>query len=135
MHREEDMGGFIIPGTPDLQRLHTVMKEIEKASLEMQFPANHHVAAENFLISFRQSSQPYQFCKYIIENSQVPYAMFVASDTIQDAAQREWKFLTDENKSDLLLFCINIVLNHSVPTEAYVQAKLSSVAAKLFKRG
>jgi len=59
----------------------------------------------------------------------------VASDTIQDAAQREWKFLTDENKSDLLLFCINIVLNHSVPTEAYVQAKLSSVAAKLFKRG
>lgn len=36
MHREEDMGGFIIPGTPDLQRLHTVMKEIEKASLEMQ---------------------------------------------------------------------------------------------------
>ncbi|XP_019108194.2 uncharacterized protein LOC104907672 isoform X2 [Beta vulgaris subsp. vulgaris] len=92
-------------------------------------------AAEATILSLSQSPQPYQACKYILENSQVATAKFQAAAAIRDASLREWGMLTPVDKTSLISFCLCFVMQHASSSESYVQAKVSSVAAQLLKRG
>ncbi|KAK8956358.1 hypothetical protein KSP40_PGU008631 [Platanthera guangdongensis] len=78
---------------------------------------------------------PYQSCRFILENSQLPNARFQAASAIRDAAIREWGILTDENKRSLILYCLQYATDHANVPDAYVQVKVTSVAAQLLKRG
>ncbi|OWM67306.1 hypothetical protein CDL15_Pgr000758 [Punica granatum] len=70
-----------------------------------------------------------------LKNSQVANARFQAAGAIRDAAIREWSFLSAEDRRNLVNFCICFALQHANSPEGYVQAKVSSVAAQLIKRG
>ncbi|THU73129.1 hypothetical protein C4D60_Mb04t19540 [Musa balbisiana] len=75
------------------------------------------------------------FSLYPSENSEVPNARFQAAGAIGDAAIREWGMLTNENRKSLILFCLHYVMEHASAADAYVQLKVSAVAAQLVKRG
>ncbi|XP_062084394.1 uncharacterized protein LOC133790677 isoform X2 [Humulus lupulus] len=129
------MQGFSeIGGSQDLAQLLSTMHTIELACTSIQMHMNP-TEAEATLLSLSQSQQPYQACKYILENSQVANARFQAAAAIRDAAIREWSVLTSDDKRNLISFCLCYVMQHANSPEGYVQAKVSSVAAQLLKRG
>ncbi|XP_057476244.1 uncharacterized protein LOC130764171 isoform X2 [Actinidia eriantha] len=92
-------------------------------------------AAEATILSLCQSPRPYQACQFILENSRVANARFQAAAAVRDAAIREWTLLTADEKKSLISFCLCFVMQHASSPEGYVQAKVSSVAAQLMKRG
>ncbi|KAH9698830.1 exportin-4 protein [Citrus sinensis] len=134
-------------GPADLAKLQSIMHSIEIACSSIQVSnAYVHVyifmemhvnpaAAEATILGLCQSPQPYKACQFILENSQVANARFQAAAAIRDAAMREWSFLTADEKKSLIGFCLCFVMQHASSPEGYVQAKISSVAAQLMKRG
>lgn len=118
----------------DLGRFQSIMQAIELACSSIQMHVNP-AAAEATILSLSQYPQPYQACKFILENSQVANARFQAAGAIRDAALREWGILTSADKGGLISFCLCFVIQHASSPEGYVQAKVSSVAAQLLKRG
>lgn len=121
-------------GTPDLAQLQAIMHTIELACSSIQMHVNP-AAAEATILSLTRSPRPYQACQFILENSQMANARFQAAAAIRDAAIREWVFLTADEKRGLISFCLCFVMQHASSPEGYVQAKVSSVAAQLLKRG
>ncbi|XP_057550159.1 uncharacterized protein LOC130828285 isoform X1 [Amaranthus tricolor] len=118
----------------DLARFQSIMQTIEHACSLIQMHANP-VDSETSILSLSQSPQPYQACKYILENSRMANAKFQAAAAIRDASLREWGILTSVDKRSLISYCLCFVMQHASSPEGYVQAKVSSVAAQLLKRG
>ncbi|XVF06407.1 hypothetical protein REPUB_Repub06bG0046100 [Reevesia pubescens] len=127
------MQGFS-DGGADFGQLQSTMHTIEVACTSIQMHINP-TAAEATILSLSQSPQPYKACQFILENSQVANARFQAAAAIRDAAIREWGFLSTEERRSLVSFCLCFVMQHASSPEGYVQAKVSSVAAQLMKRG
>ncbi|XP_031502482.1 uncharacterized protein LOC116265754 isoform X3 [Nymphaea colorata] len=123
-----------VPDGGDLARLHATMQAVEDACNSIQMHSNPS-AAEATLVSLRQSSKPYQTCRFILENSHLANAKFQAASAIRDAAIREWGFLSLEEKQSLITYCLCFILRSPASSEAYVQAKVSAVGAQLMKRG
>ncbi|KAL5566868.1 hypothetical protein UlMin_030032 [Ulmus minor] len=121
-------------GQPELAQLQATMHAIEQACTLIQMQLNL-AEAEAIISSLSQSHQPYQTCKFILENSQVADARFQAAAAIRDAAIREWGCLSNDDKRNLISFCLAFVVQHANSPERYVQVKVSSVAAQLLKRG
>ncbi|OAY65299.1 Exportin-4, partial [Ananas comosus] len=117
-------------GLPDLAHLQATMNAIEHACSLIQMHMNP-AEAESVIASLHSSHMPYQTCRFIIETSKVPNARFQAAGAIGDAAIREWGILTDENKRSLIIFCLQYVMEHASAPDAYVQSKVSAVAARL----
>ncbi|KAA8534671.1 hypothetical protein F0562_032188 [Nyssa sinensis] len=126
--------GYQNSGPPDLAQLQATMRAIELACSSIQMHVNP-AAAEATILSLCQSPRPYQACQFILENSQLANARFQAAAAIRDAAIREWGFLTADDKRSLISFCLCFLMQHASSSERYVQAKVSSVAAQLMKRG
>lgn len=123
------------PGAPvDLPHLQSTMMAIEHACSSIQMHINP-AESEKMLILLRQSPMPYRSCRFILENSQLANARFQAASAIRDAAIREWGILTEENQKSLILYCLCYVMERANATDAYVQSKVSAVAAQLIKRG
>ncbi|XP_066370487.1 uncharacterized protein [Miscanthus floridulus] len=121
-------------GAPDPQQLQATMLAIEQACSLIQLHMNPS-EAETVITSLRSSLMPYQACRFILETSQMPNARFQAAGAIGDAAVREWGILTDDNKRSLIIYCLNYVMEHASSPDGYVQSKVSTVAARLLKRG
>ncbi|CAI9759869.1 unnamed protein product [Fraxinus pennsylvanica] len=119
---------------PDMAQLQATMRSIELACSSIQMHANP-AAAEATILSLNQSPQPYQACQFILENSELANARFLAAGAIRDAAIREWSFLETDYKKSLIRFCWLFIMKHAGSHEGYVQAKVASVAAQLLKRG
>ncbi|KAJ8760582.1 hypothetical protein K2173_015249 [Erythroxylum novogranatense] len=120
-------------GPSDLAHLQSTMQAIEFACAAIQMQMN--PTAEATILALNQSPQPYNACIYILENSQVANARFQAAAAIRDAAIREWGFLSNDDRRNLISFCLSYGIQHASSPEGYVQAKVSSVAAQLMKRG
>ncbi|KAK9292418.1 hypothetical protein L1049_020388 [Liquidambar formosana] len=118
----------------DLAHLQSTMHAFELACNSIQMHVNP-AAAEATILSLGQSPRPYQACQFILENSLVANARFQAAAAIRDAAIREWGFLAADDRRSLISFCLRFVMQHACSPEGYVQAKVSSVAAQLMKRG
>ncbi|XP_059628544.1 uncharacterized protein LOC132271236 isoform X3 [Cornus florida] len=127
--------GYQNGGPFDLAHLQATMREIELACSSIQQMHVNPAAAEATILSLCQSPRPYQACQFILENSQLASARFQAAAAIRNAAIREWVFLTADDKRSLISFCLCYVMQHASSPERYVQAKVSSVAAQLMKRG
>lgn len=121
-------------GAPDLSQLQSTKEAVERACSLIKTHLNPG-EAEKIIMSLRLSPLPYQSCRFILETSQMPNARFQAAGAIGDAAIREWGMLTDENKRSLISFCLCYVMEHAGAADAYVQLKVSAVAALLIKRG
>ncbi|KAJ7517651.1 hypothetical protein O6H91_21G033100 [Diphasiastrum complanatum] len=122
------------PSSANHERLHATMQAVEQACVALQ-AASTRVVAEASLLVFRRSSQPIPACRYILEHSSVAVARFQAAATIQESAIREWALLSPEDKDNLRIYCLHYVISRAEAPEAYVQAKVLSVAAVLLKRG
>ncbi|KAH1079458.1 hypothetical protein AAZX31_19G233900 [Glycine max] len=127
------MQGFTA-ATTDFTELQSTMRAIEHACTSIQMHINPG-ASEAVILSLGQSSQPYKTCQFILENSQVATARFQAAAAIREAAIREWGFLSADDKKGLISFCLCYVMQHTSSPDGYVQAKVSSVATQLMKRG
>ncbi|KAL1350471.1 hypothetical protein HN51_014532 [Arachis hypogaea] len=127
-------GGGGAAGPSDLAQLQSTMQAIELACTSIQMHINP-AASEAVILSLGQSSQPYKTCKFILENSQVATARFQAAAAIREAAIREWGFLSADDKRGLISFCLCYTMQHASSPDVFVQAKVSSVAAQLMKRG
>ncbi|EFJ09353.1 hypothetical protein SELMODRAFT_129863 [Selaginella moellendorffii] len=92
-------------------------------------------SAEATLLAFRKSPHPFYACQYILENSQVATAKFLAAATIQEAAIREWTLISPEEKSRLRSYCLQYVMARVETSEGYILSKILSVVAALLKRG
>ncbi|XP_028556414.1 exportin-4 [Dendrobium catenatum] len=124
-----------LPGDPvDVLELEATMHAVEHACSLIRMHASP-LEAEQLLVFLSKSPMPYQSCRFILENSQMPNARFQAASAIGDASMREWGVLTDENKRNLILYCLHYATKHASATDAYVQVKVSAVAAQLLKRG
>ncbi|KAM7532194.1 hypothetical protein LguiB_035604 [Lonicera macranthoides] len=121
-------------GPLDVTQLQATMQAIEIACGSVQMHVNP-AAAEATILALCQSSRPYQACQFIMENSQLANARFQAAGAIRVAAIREWGFLTADDKRSLISFCLCFIMQHASSPEGFVQAKVSSVAAQLMKRG
>ncbi|XP_027349597.1 exportin-4 isoform X2 [Abrus precatorius] len=126
------MQGFT--ATTDLAELQSTMRTFELACTSIQMHINP-VASEAVILSLGQSSQPYKTCQFILENSLVAAARFQAAAAIREAAIREWGFLTADDRRGLISFCLCYAMQHASSPDGYVQAKVSSVATQLMKRG
>ncbi|KAK7337953.1 hypothetical protein VNO77_18547 [Canavalia gladiata] len=126
------MQGF--GATTDMAELQSTMRAIELACTSIQMHINPG-ASEAVILSLGQSSQPYKTCQFILENSLVATARFQAAAAIREAAIREWVFLTADDKRGLIRFCLCYAMQHASSPDGYVQAKVSSVASQLMKRG
>ncbi|KAI4350108.1 hypothetical protein L6164_010625 [Bauhinia variegata] len=129
------MQGYTERGGPtDSAQLQSTMQAIELACASIQMHINP-AASEATILSLGQSPQPYKTCQFILENSMVANARFQAAAAIREAAIREWALLTADDKRGLISFCLHYVMQHAISPDGYVQAKVSSVAAQLMKRG
>lgn len=123
------------PGGPtDASQMHSTMIAIEQACSSIMMHVNPEESEKLFML-LRQSQMPYKSCRFILENSQLPNARFQAASAIKDAAIREWGVLTQDNKRNLILFCMSYVMKHANSSDTYVQSKISGVTAQLLKRG
>ncbi|CAL5194582.1 unnamed protein product [Lathyrus oleraceus] len=126
------MQGF--SANTDFSELQSSMRAIELASTSIQMQINP-AASEAIVLALGQSSQPYKTCQFILENSLVATARFQAAAAIREAAIREWGFLNADDKKSLISFCLCYAMQHASSPDGYVQAKVSSVATQLMKRG
>ncbi|KAF2306990.1 hypothetical protein GH714_023093 [Hevea brasiliensis] len=120
-------------GSADLAQLQSTMQAIEFACSSIQMHMNP-AAAEATILSLNQSPQPYKACQFILEFSSSKCEVSSGCSNSRCCYQ-EWGFLTTEDKKSLISFCLYYVMQHASSPEGYVQAKVSSVAAQLIKRG
>lgn len=121
------------PGRAEVDRLHATMQAVEQACSAIQMHINP-AAAEATLLDFRRSPHPYQACQFILEQSHMANARFQAAAAIQEAALREWGFLSVNEKNGLRMYCLQYAIAHATAPEGYVQVKVAAVAAVLTKR-
>lgn len=121
------------PGRAEVDRLHATMQAVEQACSAIQMHINP-AAAEATLLDFRRSPHPYQACQFILEQSHMANARFQAAAAIQEAALREWGFLSVNEKNGLRMYCLQYAIAHANAPEGYVQVKVAAVAAVLTKR-
>ncbi|KAI5070172.1 hypothetical protein GOP47_0014515 [Adiantum capillus-veneris] len=111
-----------------------IMQTFEQACAALQIP-HERAAGELVLLAFRRSPQPFEVCQFIMEHSQMANARFQAAAALQESAIREWGLLTADEKTNMRIYCLHYVMARAAASEAYVQLKVSAVAAVLMKRG
>lgn len=91
--------------------------------------------AEQTLQEFRCSAEPYESCKYILENSKDPLAQFHAIAAIRDASIREWdSVLNPEYRIFIIQYLLSKSLENVENVSALVVRQLGSCTATLLKR-
>lgn len=89
--------------------------------------------AEKILLEFKSSKSPYDFSRYLLQNSNDSYTLFQAVSTIQDAALREWPLLATETVIALQDFLFSYLIGNQ-NIEKYVQKQILQTVAVFYKR-
>jgi len=139
----ESSGGVVLPfgsrskSAFEVSPRHSlIMLCIIKITFNVQDPSSQ-PEAEKTLRDFRQSPQPYESCKYIIDNSLDSGAKFQAITAIRDASLREWDtVLSLEGKVGLIQYLVSRSISGSTEKDRndFVMRQLSACAATLMKR-
>ena len=91
--------------------------------------------AEKTLQDFRCSPEPYESCKYILENSKDSLAQFHAVTAIRDASIREWDLvLNHEYRICIIQYLLSQCLENEEPRSALVIRQLGACTGTLLKR-
>ena len=113
---------------------HIVYGHAITLSLLLQDPSRHAVA-EKTLQEFRSSPQPYDACKYILENSKDTAAQFQAVTALRDASMREWEtVLNGEARFALINYLMSMCVQDTSDRAAVVIRQLGACAGTLMKR-
>lgn len=93
------------------------------------------MVAEKTLQEFRSSPQPYDACKYILENSKDTAAQFQAVTALRDASIREWDtVLNGETRFALIQYLMSMCVQDRADMSAVVIRQLGACAGTLMKR-
>eukprot|EP00299_Pterocystis_sp_00344_P016723 c8389_g1_i1.p1 GENE.c8389_g1_i1~~c8389_g1_i1.p1 ORF type:complete len:1134 (+),score=246.39 c8389_g1_i1:42-3443(+) len=114
-----------------------IKQTVELACHQFETAADHasRVAAEQVLVSFRNSPRPYASAQYIIEHSLQPLAVFHSFGAIKDGLAREWPSLTDTDKRNITTWVSNYLSESYGRIQPYVRKEASSAIAVAYKRG
>jgi hypothetical protein len=84
------------------------------------------------LQQFQEQSQPYEFCRVVLERKENGYACFMSANILRRGIVREWLVVSDNVKSSLCNFIINYLINVNPP--AAVRNQLLHCFAVIMKR-
>ncbi|ELR19913.1 uncharacterized protein ACA1_111860, partial [Acanthamoeba castellanii str. Neff] len=116
-----------------MEELNQALALIERASHEIQ-QGNPSPEAQKVLLSFQEKSNPYELCKYILENSKVPTAQFQSVSTIRRAVLREWSALSPQQRDSIRDFLLQFLVNSHAALQNFVKSQLLQCVAVLIKR-
>lgn len=90
--------------------------------------------AEQYLIEFRKTRNPYDVCKTILETCKNDYVLFEAVTTIKLAIIREWSLLTKDVIDSICNFLLTSATSNT-SLQNYVREQILQVVAIIFKLG
>ncbi|CAF4851263.1 unnamed protein product [Pieris macdunnoughi] len=116
----------------------SVIQTLEAAAQMLMAPPNlvtsvQRHQAESVFLEFRNSKNPYQLCREILEKSSSDYVLFEAAGLLKTALIREWNLLTDNDISSLREYLVNYLLRKETPS--FLKDKLLQTIAVIIKRG
>ncbi|XP_060801422.1 exportin-4-like [Amyelois transitella] len=89
--------------------------------------------AESVFLEFRNTKNPYQLCREILEKSNSDQVRFEAAGLIKSALIREWTLLSEGDISSLREYLLNYLLRKDAPP--FLREKLLQTIAIIIKRG
>eukprot|EP00795_Rhopilema_esculentum_P017243 gene17243-8804_t len=116
-----------------------VIPELEKAAHALMAPpqavtSEERHSAEQVFLEFRKTKQPYNLCRFILENCRMDYVLFEAATTLKEAVVREWNLLQKQDIDGLCSFLLNYVTQQK-SLQKFVREQILQVVAMIFKRG
>ncbi|XP_066276643.1 exportin-4-like [Branchiostoma lanceolatum] len=125
------------PGQLDGQGIDpNLLQKLEQASntILASPSAEQRHAAEQFLLDFRKTKNPYTVCCCLMEQTRNDYVIFQCACTLKEAILREWAQQSPTNVHSLRDFLMQFVLNRpSLPV--YVREEIVLTVAVIVKRG
>jgi hypothetical protein len=103
-----------------MEHQHLMMAELERAAATLMSPhladAAALKAAEEVLLQFKNTPQPFALCQAILQQSQTELVIFEAIGVLRDALLREWPQLPPELREQFKLLLLTFAIhNQSVP--------------------
>eukprot|EP00039_Didymoeca_costata_P029695 m.25956 g.25956 ORF g.25956 m.25956 type:complete len:1102 (-) comp7753_c0_seq2:141-3446(-) len=115
-----------------------LIADMELAVLKMMAPpttvsALERNQAEEYLVSFKQSQQPYSACQHLLVGSKEMYVHFHAAATFTAAIMREWSELSAQTRQELRTWLLSYTVEHPNVNHAVREQLVRSIAV-IFKR-
>ncbi|KAK3870310.1 hypothetical protein Pcinc_024464 [Petrolisthes cinctipes] len=115
------------------------MEQLEKAAHILMAPpdlvtSDQRHEAEQVFLQLRNTKNPFNLCRQLLENSQVDYLLFEAASVLRVGVIREWRDLSKEDSLQLRQYIVHyVVTKHNIPH--YVRETLVQVVGIMVKRG
>ncbi|KAK7073379.1 Exportin-4 [Halocaridina rubra] len=114
-------------------------QQLEKAAQILMAPpdlvtSEQRHEAEQVFLQLRNTKNPFNLCRQLLEGSQVDYLLFEAATLLRVGVIREWRDLSKEDILQLRQYIVQyIVSRHNLPH--YVRETLVQVVGIMVKRG
>ncbi|KAG7176057.1 Exportin-4-like [Homarus americanus] len=115
------------------------MEQLEKAAQILMAPpdlvtSEQRHEAEQVFLQLRNTKNPFNLCRQLLETSQVDYLLFEAATLLRVGVIREWRDLSQEDSLQLRQYIVHYVVNRrTIPH--YVRETLVQVVGIMVKRG
>ncbi|XP_068202365.1 LOW QUALITY PROTEIN: exportin-4-like [Palaemon carinicauda] len=115
------------------------MEQLEKAAQILMAPpdlvtSEQRHEAEQVFLQLRNTKNPFNLCRQLLEGSQVDYLLFEAATLLRVGVIREWRDLSKEDILQLRQYIVHYVVSrHNLPH--YVRETLVQVVGIMVKRG
>ncbi|XP_063862647.1 exportin-4-like [Scylla paramamosain] len=117
----------------------STMEQLEKAAQILMAPpdlvtSEQRHEAEQVFLQLRNTKNPFNLCRQLLETSQVSYLLFEAATLLRVGVIREWRDLSKEDSLQLRQYIVHYVVNRrNIPH--YVRETLVQVVGIMVKRG
>ncbi|XP_063590971.1 exportin-4-like [Penaeus indicus] len=115
------------------------MEQLEKAAQILMAPpdvvtSEQRHEAEQVFLQLRNTKNPFNLCRQLLETSQADYLLFEAATLLRVGVIREWRDLSKEDILQLRQYIVHYVVNR-VNLPHYVRETLVQVVGIMVKRG
>ncbi|XP_069936406.1 exportin-4 [Cherax quadricarinatus] len=115
------------------------MEQLEKAAQILMAPpelvtTDQRHEAEQVFLQLRNTKNPFNLCRQLLETTQVDYLLFEAATLLRVGVIREWRDLSKEDSLQLRQYIVHYVVSRrTIPH--YVRETLVQVVGIMVKRG
>ncbi|CAF0887255.1 unnamed protein product [Brachionus calyciflorus] len=117
----------------NFENLRLTIEQASKIVISPNVSKEQRDASEKIFIEFKESKSPYDFCRYLLENTKDSYLLYQTVSTIQTAALREWALLPNDLVPALQNFLFSFLIQ-TTDLEKYVQRQILQTIAVFYKR-